>query len=96
MQCSTCRYILIVHSCETALLLVYNDIITTTCRGNGDMLVLLDLSTPFGTNDHDHHKCIAKYVGICVNALKLSKSYFSNHSQRVQIDDVLSDFTPII
>ena len=28
-----------------------------------------------------------KYVGICGNALKLIKSYFSNHTQRVQIDD---------
>ena len=30
------------HSCETALLRVYNDIVTTIGRGNGDMLVLLD------------------------------------------------------
>ena len=38
------------HSCETALLRVYNDIVTTIGRGNGAMLVLLDLSvllTPF-------------------------------------------------
>ena len=31
------------HSCETALLRVY-DIVTTIGRGNGAMLVLLDLS----------------------------------------------------
>ena len=31
------------HSCETALLRVYNDIVTTIGRGNGDMLVLLNL-----------------------------------------------------
>ena len=37
-----------------------------------------------------------KYVGICGNALKLIKSYFSNRTQCVQIDDVLSDFTNII
>ena len=30
------------HSCETALLRVYNDIVTTIGRGNGAMLVLLD------------------------------------------------------
>ena len=36
------------------------------------------------------------YVGICGNALKLIKSYFSNRTQRVQIDDVLSDFANII
>ena len=35
------------HSCETALLRVYNDIVTTISRGNGAMLVLLDLSAAF-------------------------------------------------
>ena len=31
------------HSCETALLRAYNDIVTTIGRGNGAMLVLRDL-----------------------------------------------------
>ena len=65
------------HSCETALLRVYNDIVTTIGRGNGSMLVLLDLSAAFDTIDHDNLFCILeKYVGICGNALKLIKSYF--------------------
>ena len=34
--------------------------------------------------------------GICGNALKLILSYFSNRTQRVQIDNVLSDFANII
>ena len=77
------------HSCETALLRVYNDIVTTIGRGNGAMLVLLDLSAAFDTIDHDDLFCILeKYVGICRNALKLIKPYFSNRTQRVQIDDV--------
>ena len=86
------------HSCETALLRVYNDIVTTIGRGNGAMLVLLDLSAAFDTIDHDNlFFCILeKYVGIRGNALKLIKSYFSNRIQRVQIDDVLSDFANII
>ena len=84
------------HSCETALLRVYNDIVTTIGRGNGAMLVLLDLSAAFDTIDHDNLFCILeKYVRICGNALKLIKSYFSNRTQRVQID-VLSDFANII
>ena len=62
------------HSCETALLGLYNDIVTTIGRGNGAMLVLLDLSAAFDTIDHDNLFCILeKYVGICVNALKLIK-----------------------
>ena len=77
------------HSCETASLRVYNDIVTTIGRGYGAMLVLLDL--------HDNLFCILeKYVGICGNALKLIESYFSNRTQRVQIDNVLSDFANII
>ena len=34
---------------------------------------------------------LKKYVGICGNALNLFKSNFSNRTQRVQIDNVLSD-----
>ena len=37
------------HSCETALLRVYNDIVTTIGRGNSALLVLLDLSAAFDT-----------------------------------------------
>ena len=42
------------HSCETGLLRVYNDTVTTIGRGNGAMLVLLDLSAAFDTIDHDN------------------------------------------
>ena len=87
----------LIDSCETALLRVYNDIVTIIGRGNGAMLVLFDLSAAFDTIDHDNLFCILeKYVGICGNALKLIKSDFSNRTQRVQIDNVLSDFANII
>ena len=46
------------HSCETALLRVYNDIVTTIGRGNGAILVLLDLSAAFDTIDHGNLLCI--------------------------------------
>ena len=58
------------HSCETALLRVYIDIVSTIGRGNGVMLVLLDLSAGFDTIDHDNLFCILeKYVGICGNII---------------------------
>ena len=61
------------------------------------MIVLRDLSAAFDTIDHDNLFCILeKYVGICGNALKLIKPYFSNCTQRVQIDNVLSEFANII
>ena len=60
-------------------------------------LFLLDLSTAFDTIDHDNLFCILeKYIGICGNALKLIKSYFSNRTQRVEIDNVLSGFANIM
>ena len=58
------------HSCETVLLRLYNDIITTIGKGNGAMHVLLDLYAAFDTINHDNLFCIIeKYVGICGNAL---------------------------
>ena len=47
------------HSCETALLRVYNDIASTIGIGNGAMLVFLDLSAAFDTIDHATYFCIS-------------------------------------
>ena len=56
-----------------------------------------NLSAAFDTIYHDNLFCILeKYVGSCGNSLKLIKSYFSYRTQRVQIDNVLSDFANII
>ena len=63
------------HSCETALLRVYNDIVTTVGKGNGSFLVLLDLSAAFDTIDHDNlFYILEKYVGIGGSALRLIRS----------------------
>ena len=70
-----CWYdIVMSHSTFVMMQWVYNDIVTTIGRGNGAMLVLLDLSAAFDTIYHDNLFCILeKYVGICGNALKLIK-----------------------
>ena len=53
------------------------NIVATIGRGNGAILVLLDLSAPFDTIYVDNLFCILeKYVGIRGNARKLIKSYF--------------------
>ena len=57
------------------------------------MLVLLDLSAAFDTIDHDNLFCILKkYVDIFGNAPVLIKSYLSNRTQRVQIDNIFVRF----
>ena len=85
------------HSCETALLHVYNDIVTTVGKGNGSFLVLLDLSAAFDTIDHDNlFYILEKYVGIGGSVLRLIRSYFSDRTQRVQIDGIMSDFASLL
>ena len=85
------------HSCETALLRVYNYVVTTVGKGNGSFLVLLDLSTAFDTIDHDTlFYILKKYVGIGGNAVRLLRSYFCDRTQRVQIDCIMSDFASFL
>ena len=82
------------HSCETALHRVYNYIVTTVGKGNGSFLVLLDLSAAF---DHDNlFYILEKYVGIGGSAQRLIRSYFSDRTQRVQIDGIMSDFASLL
>ena len=57
------------HITETALLRVYNDVMFNIDRGNGTLLVLLNLSAAFDTTDHqilfhilEHSLCI---TGCC-------------------------------
>ena len=84
------------HSCETAILRVYNDIVTTVGKGNGSFLVLLDLSAAFDTIDHDNLFYILEiYVGMGGSAQRLIRSYFCKRTQRVQIDGILSDFASL-
>ena len=59
--------------------------------GNGSFLVMLDLSTAFDTIDHDTlFMILEKFVGISGSALELITSYFSDRTQRVVIDGILS------
>ena len=85
------------HSCETALLRMSNDIVTTVGKGNGSFLVLLDLSAAFDMIDHNNlFYILEKYVGIGGSALRLIRSYFSDRTQRVHIDGIMSDFVSLL
>ena len=79
------------------LLRVFNDIASTIGKGNGNLLVLLDLSAAFDTIDHVIlFAILKKYIGFDGTALKLIMSYFSDRTQRVQIDGILSEFASIV
>ena len=76
---------------------MYNDIVTTIGKGNGSFKFLLNLSAAFDTIDHDNlFYILKKYVGIGDSTLRLFRSYFSDHTQRVQIDGIMSDFASLL
>ena len=76
---------------------MYNDIVTTVGKCNGSFLFLLDLSAAFDTIDHDNlFYILEKYVGIGGSALRLIRTYFSDRTQRVQIDGIMSDFASLL
>ena len=78
------------------LYVVCNNIITTVGKGNGSFLVLLDLSAAFDTIDHDLFYILEKYVGIGGSALRLTRSYFCDRTQIVQMDGIMSDFASLL
>ena len=66
---------------------------TTVGKGNGSILVVLDLYASFDTIDHDNlFYILKKYVGIGGNVLRLIRSYFCDRTQRVQIDGIMPDY----
>jgi hypothetical protein len=80
------------HSCETALLKVQNDILRAVDDNKCVILVLLDLSAAFDTVDHDKILQILLHrIGITGTALKWFKSYLSDRIQSILIDGVESN-----
>ena len=85
-----------IRSTETALLRVYNDVMFNIDKGNGTLLVLLDLSAAFDTIDHQIHFHILEHsLGIINSALALMKSYLDGRQQSVQIEGVISEFAEL-
>ena len=59
--------------------------------------MLLDPSAEFDTIDNVIlFEILVKHVGFRGKALGLMKSYFSDRTQRVQIDGILSEFAEIV
>lgn len=74
------------HSCETATLAIYNDLLCLTDRQSKVVLLLLDLSAAFDTV---HHELLLNKLnrnfGVHGNVLKWFKSYLSDRSFSVSI-----------
>ena len=79
------------HSTETALLRVQNDIIQVVDSG-GAILVHLDLSAAFDTIDHQKLLDLIDYsFGIRGDTLRWFKSYRQDRTQTVQIGSSISE-----
>ena len=79
------------HSTETALLRVYNDIAMSIDNQKSVVLVLLGLSAAFDTADHSLLLArLSTRFGICDQALDWFRSYLSDRTRYVRIQDVSS------
>ena len=75
------------HSTETALCKIHDDLVSNTCHGKASLLVLLDLSAAFDTVDHQLFLSDFSDYGVEGTALSLSESYLENREQCVVIGE---------
>ena len=75
------------HSTETALCKIHDDLVSNTCHGKAFILVLLDLSTAFDTVDHQLLQSDFSDCGVEGTALSLLESYLENREQCVAIGE---------
>ena len=80
------------HSIETALVKVQDDVLHAMDRNKGMLLVLLDLSAAFDTVDHDILlNRVERRLGISGSALAWLRSYLEGRTQKVCINNESSD-----
>lgn len=79
------------HSTETALLCIFEDLLTAIDNGEGCMLTLLDMSAAFDTVDHQILLSRLRYrYGISGTVHDWFRSYLYDRSQSVRIRNVNS------
>uniref|UniRef100_A0A3B3BYA6 Reverse transcriptase domain-containing protein n=1 Tax=Oryzias melastigma TaxID=30732 RepID=A0A3B3BYA6_ORYME len=85
------------HSTESALLRVFNDIFRATDDGNFVVLLLLDLSAAFDTVDHNLLLSRLKgLAGICGTALDWLRSYLTDRTVCVSMSGSYSSTAPLL
>ena len=84
------------HSCETALMKIYDDVLGYISPTNYVILVFLDFSAAFDTIDHKIllNKLNYEY-GINGTVLNWFSSYLSNRNYKVKINNVTSNQFPL-
>uniref|UniRef100_A0A8C6LFW3 Reverse transcriptase domain-containing protein n=1 Tax=Nothobranchius furzeri TaxID=105023 RepID=A0A8C6LFW3_NOTFU len=84
------------HSTESSLLRVFNDIFMVTASGSCVVLVLLDLFAAFDTVDHNILLLrLEEVAAIQGTALTWFMSYLSDRSQRVVLNNISSRTAPL-
>ena len=80
------------HSTESALLKIQNDIAASMDSGKAVALTLLDLSAAFDTIDHGIlFNSLRDWFGVDGIVLRWIKSYLSNRKQKVKLGNSFSD-----
>lgn len=80
-----------VHCTETGLVKVWDDMREVADVGSSTLLVMLDLSAPFDTVDHQILiNRLIKTVGIKDNTLDWFQSFLENRASRVKLGPFLS------
>ena len=78
------------HSTKTALLKIYNDILSSMDDARVTALTLLDLSAAFDTIDHTILLSrLGNWFGVSGKALDWFKSYLTGRSQRIKLGNCL-------
>ena len=84
------------HSTETALLKIQNDLLLSANKQKTSALILLDLSAAFDTIDHSILLSrLTSFYGISGSALDLVRSYLTDRTQSVVLNNCSSPPTPI-
>ena len=80
------------HSTETALLKIQNDIAASIDSGKAVALTLLDLSAAFNTINHNIlFNCLSDWFRVDGTVLTWIKSYLSNHKKNIKLGNSFSN-----
>ena len=84
------------HSCETAVVRIYSDLLVAIDKQSHALLVLIDLSAAFDTINHSLLiSKLQKVYNIGGNVIAWIKSYLSQRKFKVFINDTFSDESPL-